>query len=65
MFVHLHDLLLLLDVEAEKQHQGFVSGIEKFDKTKLSHAEPDVKNPLPDSESMYFSFFCTHWFAFC
>ena len=40
-----------LDVQAEKEHQQFVHGIEDFDKARLAHAEPQVKNPLPDPKS--------------
>ena len=53
MFFAFFSATSLVDVEAEKQHQGFVTGIESFDKTKLCHSEPAVKNPLPDEKSMY------------
>ena len=42
-----------IDVQAEKEHQQFVHGIEDFDKAKLAHAEPQVKNPLPDTQSEF------------
>ena len=42
-----------VDVQAEKEHQQFVHGIEDFDKAKLAHAEPQVKNPLPDPQSEF------------
>jgi len=42
-----------LGVEQEKQHQGFVKGIESFDKNELHHAATAEKNPLPDKDSMY------------
>ena len=34
-------------------------GIEDFDKGKLAHAEPQVKNPLPDTDSMSLFFYCS------
>ena len=40
-------------MKAEKDHQKFVHGIEDFDKAKLAHAEPQVKNPLPDTKSRF------------
>ena len=45
-------IIAVLGVAAEKQQQGFVQGIENFNKEKLSHAETDEKNPLPDKSSM-------------
>ena len=44
---------MLLVVEQEKQHQGFVKGIETFDKKELHPTDTAEKNPLPDKDSMY------------
>lgn len=38
------------DVATEKTHQSLVAGIEKFDATKLKHAETAEKNQLPDQQ---------------
>ena len=40
-------------LKAEKQHEGFVKGIENFDKHGLSAAKTEEKNALPDKESMF------------
>ena len=45
--------LVYSDVQAEKQHQGLVQGIEGFNKSALGHVSTTEKNSLPDSESMY------------
>ena len=38
-------------MEAEKQHDQFVKGIEGFKKEGLHHADTKEKNPLPDPQS--------------
>jgi len=37
-----------------------IHNIEEFDKTKLKHAETEVKNPLPDKEG---EMGISEWFA--
>ena len=38
-------------IQAEKKHQDFVSGIEKFDKTGLQHAQTHESDALSKSRS--------------
>lgn len=37
-------------IEAEKEQQQFIAGIENFDPTKLKHTVTEEKNPLPTKE---------------
>ena len=37
-------------LQQEKQHESFVTGIEGFNKEKLSHADVAEKNSLPDAQ---------------
>ena len=41
-----------VDVQAEKEHQGFMHGITDFDKCGLKTTETQEKNLIPDKESM-------------
>ena len=43
-------IFLFLAIEAEKEKNQFIAGIEKFDTTKLKHTETCEKNPLPTKE---------------
>ena len=36
-------------MQAEKQHQNFMSGIEHFQKEELKHTDPNVKVVVPDA----------------
>ena len=40
-------------VQAEKQHQNFVSGIEHFLKEELKHTDPNVKSVMPDASGKF------------
>ncbi|KAA2238152.1 hypothetical protein F0L68_41550, partial [Solihabitans fulvus] len=37
-------------IEAEKEKNKFLNGIENFDPTKLKHTETCEKNPLPTKD---------------
>lgn len=45
-------VILILDVQNEKNAQNLFSGIEKFDTGSLKHTETQEKNPLPDQEGV-------------
>lgn len=40
----------LTAIEAEKEKNKFLNGIENFDPTKLKHTETCEKNPLPTKD---------------
>ena len=40
-------------VQAEKQHQSFMSGIEQFHKEELKHTDPNVKSVMPDTSGKF------------
>jgi len=40
-------------IEAEKEQQQLIAGIENFDSTKLKHTVTEEKNPLPTKEGKF------------
>ena len=40
-------------VQAEKQHQSFMSGIEQFHKEELKHTDPNIKSVMPDTSGKF------------
>ena len=40
-------------VQAEKQHQSFMSGIVQFHKEELKHTDPNVKSVMPDTSGKF------------
>lgn len=45
---------MILAIEAEKEQQQFIAGIENFDSKKLKHTITEEKNPLPTKEGKIF-----------
>lgn len=45
-------------VQAEKQHQNLLNGVEHFDKSCMKHTETAEKNPLPPIEGLYKIYVC-------
>jgi hypothetical protein len=43
------------DIECEKQHLNFVTGVETFDKNKLKPTVTQEKVVLPDKEGIYYN----------
>lgn len=47
---NINPLISLTAIEAEKEKNKFLNGIENFDPTKLKHTETCEKNPLPTKD---------------
>lgn len=45
--------MLVLVIEAEKEQQQLIAGIENFDPAKLKPTVTEEKNPLPTKEGKF------------
>lgn len=50
-------------IEAEKEQQQLISGIENFDSTKLKHTITEEKNPLPTKEGKFIKYIIIIYFT--